>query len=49
MDTFSEAKYSLNVNFLISFDHNIASFNHHSNIIVAALGLDDVMPSENSG
>ena len=33
MDTFSEALYYLYVNILVSFDH-------HSNIIAAALGLE---------
>ena len=40
MDTFSEVWYYLNVNVLVSFDH-------HSNIIAAALGLEDLLPSEN--
>ena len=42
MDTFSEALYYLNVNILVSIDH-------HSNIIVAALGLEALLPCENPG
>ena len=42
INTFSEARYNLNVNILVSFDH-------HSNIIVAALGLEILLPSMNSG
>ena len=42
MDTFSEACIIFNVNILVSFDH-------HSNIVAAALGLEALLPSENSG
>ena len=42
MDTFSEALYYLYVNILVSFDH-------HSNIIAAALGLEAFLSSANPG
>ena len=42
MNTFSEALYYLNVNSMVIFDH-------HSDIIAAALGLETVLPSKNSG
>ena len=44
MDTFSEACYYLNVNILVRL-----SFDHHSNIIAAALGLEGLLARENSG
>ena len=41
MNTFSEARYYLNVNITPIFDY-------HSNIITAALGLEALLPSKNS-
>ena len=42
MDAFSEAGYFINVNIMVFFDHSI-------NIIAAALGLETLLPSKNSG
>ena len=42
MGTFSEARYYLNVNSMVIVDH-------HSSIIAAAMGLETVLPSKNSG
>ena len=39
MDTFSEARYYLNVNIIVIFDH-------HSNIIAAALGLETLITAQ---
>ena len=41
MNTFSEARYYLNVNFMVIYDQ-------HNNIIAAALGLETFLPSTNS-
>ena len=41
MNTFSEARFHLSVNIMVSFDH-------HSNIIAAVLGFETSLPS-NSG
>ena len=41
-NTFSDARYYLNVNMMVIFEH-------HSNIIAAALGLDTLLPSKNPG
>ena len=38
MNTFSEARYYLNVKSMVIFDH-------HSNIIAATLGLKTLLPS----
>ena len=40
MNTFSEARDYLNVNILVSFDHQ-------SDIIAAASGLETLLPSKN--
>ena len=42
MNTFSEAKYNLNVNIMVIFDY-------HSNIIGAALGLELYCPVRTQG
>ena len=42
INTFSEARYSLNVNTMVIFDD-------HSNIIVAALGLETLLPVRTNG
>ena len=42
MNTFSEARHHLFVKIMVGFDH-------HSNIIAAALGLETVLPIKNSG
>ena len=41
MNTFSEARYYLNVNFMAIFDH-------HNNRIAAALELETLLPNKNS-
>ena len=41
MNTYSEALYYINVNFMVIYDQ-------HSNIIAAALGLEIFLPSKNS-
>ena len=41
MNTFSEARYYLNINTMVIFDH-------HSNLMAAALGLETSLSSKNS-
>ena len=41
MNTFSEARYYLNVIIMVMFDH-------HSNIIAVAVGLETLLPSKNA-
>ena len=52
-DTFSEARYYLNVNILVRFDlhGNISQVRptYCSNTIAAAYGLEAILSSENSG
>ena len=42
LNTISEAGYYLNVNIIVIFDH-------HSNKIAAAFGLETLLPIKNSG